>query len=49
MRGETLGPVKIRCPSEGECHGRKVGVGRLMSRERGNVIGGFRRGNKERG
>jgi len=25
--GEALGPVKARCPSEGECQSRKVGVG----------------------
>jgi len=25
IRGETLGPVKARCPSVGECHGREAG------------------------
>jgi hypothetical protein len=27
MEEEALGPVKARCPSVGECEGRKVGVG----------------------
>ena len=29
MGGETLGPVKILCPSIGECHGQEAGVGGL--------------------
>jgi hypothetical protein len=29
--GEVLGPVKARCPSVGECQGREVGVGGLVS------------------
>jgi hypothetical protein len=32
----------------GECQHRKAGVGGLVSRERGDGIGGFQRGNKER-
>jgi hypothetical protein len=39
MRGEALGPVKVLCPSVGECQDQEVGVGRLVSR-RGNGIGG---------
>ena len=29
---EILGPVKVLCPSKGECQGQKEGVGRLGSR-----------------
>jgi hypothetical protein len=25
--GEALGPVKVRCPSVGECQGEEAGVG----------------------
>ena len=51
MRGEALGPLKDGCPSVGECQDREVGVGGLVSRGKGNGngIGGFQRGNKERG
>jgi hypothetical protein len=43
MGGEALGPVKIICPSIGECQGQEVGVGELVSRGRGEgmrVFGG---------
>jgi hypothetical protein len=43
-RGEALSLVKARCPSVGE-----VGVGRLVIRGKGDGIGGFQRGNEERG
>jgi hypothetical protein len=33
--GEALGPVKVLCPSIGDCHGQEAGVGRLGSRGRG--------------
>jgi hypothetical protein len=46
--GEALGPVKALCPSVGECQGQEAGVGGLMSRRRGDVIGGFQRGNQEK-
>jgi hypothetical protein len=49
MGGEALGPVKARCPSVGECQSQEEGVGELVSRERGKDIGGFQRGNQERG
>ena len=49
MEGEALGPVKAGCPSVGECQDREVGVGGLVSRRRGDGIGGFWRGNQERG
>ena len=48
MGVEALGPVKVLCPSIGECQGQKVGVGGLGSRGRGERIGDFRRGNYER-
>ena len=43
MGGEALGIVKVLCPSIGECQGQEVGE--LGSRERGEGIGDFRRGN----
>ena len=49
MEGESLGPEKAQCPSEGECQDREVGVGGLVSRGKGDRIGGFWRGIKERG
>jgi hypothetical protein len=33
--GEALGPMKVLCPSIGECQGREEGVGRWESRGRG--------------
>jgi hypothetical protein len=47
MGGEALGPVKALCPSVGECQDREAGVGGLVNR--GDGIGGFRKGNKKRG
>jgi hypothetical protein len=35
MRGEALCPMKALCPSVGECQGQEAGVGRLVSRGRG--------------
>ena len=49
MGGEALGPVKVLCPSVGECKGQEVGVGGLLSRGKGEGIEGFQRGNQERG
>ena len=31
MGGEALGPEDFRCPSVGECQGRKIGMGGLAS------------------
>jgi hypothetical protein len=31
MRGEALGPVKVLCPSIGDCLGQEERVGRLVS------------------
>jgi hypothetical protein len=49
MGGESLGYVKARCPSIGECEGQEAGVGGLVSRRSEERIGGFWRGNQERG
>ena len=48
MGGESFGPVKVLCPSGGECQGQEAGVDGLVSRGRGEMIGGFQRGNQER-
>ena len=39
--GEAFGPVKVLCPSIGECQGQELGVGGLVSRGRGEGKGGF--------
>jgi hypothetical protein len=44
MGGEALGPVKALCSSVGECQDREAGVGGLVSRGRGEGIGGFSEG-----
>ena len=49
MGGKAVGPEKARCPSVGECQDREAGVGGLVSRERGDGIGGSYMGNKEGG
>ena len=49
MGGEALGPVKALCSSVGECQGQEAGVGGLVSRGKRERIGGFWRGNQERG
>jgi hypothetical protein len=43
--GEDLGPVKVLCPSIGECQGQEAGEGGLVNKGRGEGIGGFWRGN----
>jgi hypothetical protein len=45
MGKEALGPVKVLCPSIGECQGQEVGVGGLESRGMGEGIGDFWRVN----
>ena len=45
MGGEALGPIKVLCPSIGECQGQDAGVGGLGSRGREEGIGGFQREN----
>jgi hypothetical protein len=49
MGGENLGLVKGQCPSIGECQDREAGVVGLLSRKKEDEIGGFQRGNQERG
>jgi hypothetical protein len=49
MGGEALGPVKVLCPSIGECWDRETGVGGLMSRGREEVIRGVSEGNLGKG
>jgi hypothetical protein len=41
MGGQALGPVKVLCPSIGECQGQEAGVGGLVSRGRGAGDRGF--------
>jgi hypothetical protein len=45
----SLGLRQLDAPSVGKCQDRKAKVGGLVSRGRGDGIGGFRRGNQERG
>jgi hypothetical protein len=49
MEGKALGPVNGLCPSVGECQDQEIGVVGLVSREKREWIGGFRKGNQERG
>jgi hypothetical protein len=50
-QGEALGSVKALCPSVGECQGQEAKVGGLVSRGRGEEIGGrgFSEGNPGKG
>jgi hypothetical protein len=41
MGGKALGPVKALCPSVGECQGQESGVGGLVSRVKGEGLGGM--------
>jgi hypothetical protein len=41
MGGESLAPVKVLCPSIGECLVQEARVGRLRSRGRGERIEDF--------
>jgi hypothetical protein len=51
MRGEALCLVRTLCPGVGQCQDREAGVGGLVSRGRGDEMGGGEapRGNEERG
>jgi hypothetical protein len=49
MGEEALGPVKVLCPSIRDFLGQDEGVGGLVSKGKGKGIGGFQRGNLERG
>ena len=44
MEGLALGPVKVLCPSIGECQGQEAGVCGLGSTGRGERIGDFLKG-----
>jgi hypothetical protein len=44
MGVEALGPVKVICPSIGDCQGQEAGVGRL-EQEEGGGYREFWRGN----
>ena len=46
MGGEALGPVKVLCPSIGECQGQEAGVGGLV---RGGGDRGFSEGKLGKG
>jgi hypothetical protein len=46
MGGEALGPLKVLCPTIGECQGQEAGVGGLVSRRMGEGIGEEKLGNK---
>jgi hypothetical protein len=46
---ETLGPVKVLCPSIGECQVQEARAGGLVSRGEGEGERGFPEGNQERG
>jgi hypothetical protein len=39
MGGEALGPVKALCTIVGGCQGQEAGMGGLMSRGRGDMMG----------
>jgi hypothetical protein len=39
MGGEALSPENVQCPSVGECQNRELGVGELVSMERGDSEG----------
>jgi hypothetical protein len=43
-KGVALGPVKVLCPSIGECQGQEAGMGELVSRGRGGGDRGFSEG-----
>jgi hypothetical protein len=49
MGGEAIVPVKILCPSIGDCQGQEAGVGRLVSSSRGKGIRGFSGGETGKG
>jgi hypothetical protein len=35
VRGDALGPERVRCPNVGECQGRKAGVDGYMVKRQG--------------
>jgi hypothetical protein len=49
MEGEALGPVKVLCPSIGECQSQEAGVSGLGSRGREEEDRGFSKGKLGKG
>ena len=49
MGGEALGPVKVLCPSTGECQGQEAGVSGLVSRGKGGGDRAFSEGKLGKG
>jgi hypothetical protein len=49
MGGDALDPVKVLCPSIGECQGQEAGVGGLVSSGRGERIEEFLEGKLGKG
>ena len=45
----TVCPVKVQCPSIGECQDWQAGMGGLVSRGKGDSIGSFQMGNQKKG
>ena len=41
MKGEALGPVKVLCPSVGECQGQEARLSGLVNRGRREGMGVF--------
>jgi hypothetical protein len=48
MGGEAFGPMKALCLSVWGCQSHEAGVGRLVSKGRGEGIEGFLKGDQER-
>jgi hypothetical protein len=48
MGEKALGLLKALCLIVGECQVQEAGLGGLVTRENGEGIWGFRRGNQER-
>jgi hypothetical protein len=46
MGGKALGPVKAQCLSVGDCQNREAGMNALVSRGRGEGVGGFQGGGR---
>jgi hypothetical protein len=49
MGGEALGPMKVLCPSVGDCQGQEAGKDGLVSRGRGIRDSGFSEGRLRKG
>jgi hypothetical protein len=49
MGGKALGPVKVLCPSIGDCQGQEAGVDGLVSRVRWEGIEEFSEGKLGKG